>query len=88
MVFTTGSQSSAVLQGQGRSKEQASGFLVGQWGIAIPMCFLSFYYLHWGLPGLWAGLLAGFLVGSLVSVFFLVFKTDWEKIIQEGESRH
>jgi Na+-driven multidrug efflux pump len=85
IIFTCGSQASAVLQGQGRSSQQASGFLLGMWLVAVPFSFVSFYVLHWGLNGLWFGLVGGFSVGGITSYMFACFKTDWDQILEDGK---
>ena len=53
-------------------------FLVGAWGVSVPLSYMLGFYWGHGVVGLWEGLIGGYTVIIIVGMIFL-FRIDWEK---------
>ncbi len=83
-VFGVGSQLLAVLEGQGRAREQSIAFFVGTFVVSIPSYFLSYHYTNLGLLGLWGGLVAGYITTMIIAGIMLT-QSDWDQIIESNK---
>jgi MATE family multidrug resistance protein len=80
----------AVLQGQGRSGVVALAFILGAWGVAVPMGFVFTHVLGRGLVGIWLALVAGYSSITLVAGI-AVACSNWpalaERAVERAQSR-
>lgn len=87
-IYSVGGQALAILDGQGRTKEQAFASMVGSWAVTVPVAFLSFYASWWifnGLVGIWLSLLTGYIVIVTIACYHLL-RSDWEDIVNKSRS--
>lgn len=75
-----------VLQGQGRVAVVAIAFLIGAWGITVPLAFVFVKVLDKGLLGVWLALIAGYSAITLMSGV-AVWRSDWPAIVVQAQAR-
>lgn len=85
-LLSIGNQALAILDGQGRSTQQAACFFVGTWLVGVPLFILSFTCTSYGLRGLWGSLLIGYVVSEGLAVS-LVCTSDWSQIVEDANTR-
>ena len=76
----------AVLEGQGRARQQMIAGLTGSFLVTMPIGTISFYWTDYGLQGLWVSLLFGFIVQIMLSCYFLL-ESDWTIIVEKAVFR-
>jgi Na+-driven multidrug efflux pump len=86
-IATIDMQFLAILEGQGRASIQSGLFLIGGWGIGIPLAIASLKLTSFGLPALWASLLIGDCVVSVIGSILVFGKSDWKKLCEEASKR-
>ncbi len=78
--------SMATLDGQGRPMIVAVAFLLGAWGLAVPLSYVFGFTVKMGLLGLWYGLSIGYGVVTLISTI-AVYRSDWPKLAETARER-
>ena len=82
-VFYT---SMAVLDAQARPMVVALSFVVGAWGVSVPLSYLFAFVLGQGLLGLWYAMCIGYSVVTLVSGMAALL-SDWKRSSVEAMLR-
>ena len=85
-VLSAGDIALGVMAGVGAAREESAVFLLGVWGVGLPLAVASLRCTQWGLQGLWAALVAGYLVLDVLA-FVVVWRMDWEKVVLEARER-
>lgn len=83
-AFGVGANMLAVLEGQGRAKEQSIAFFVGTIVIAVPCYFLSYHYTDLELFGLWSALIIGYITTMIIAGVMLT-QSDWDQIFDSNK---
>lgn len=78
--------SMAVVAGFGRPRIIAIAFLVGAWGVCIPLGYVLSHTVGLGLVGLWSGLVVGYSVVTAI-VVTNVLRSDWHEVSKEAMVR-
>jgi len=78
--------SMAVVAGFGRPRIIAVAFLVGAWGVCIPLGYVLSHTARLGLQGLWGGLVVGYCVVTVI-VVTSVLRSDWSEVSSEAMAR-
>lgn len=87
-VLSIGMWATAVLEGQGRATAQTVSFLIGGWGVMVPLGFAAWNLEpEWQLQGLWGALLIGYSVVTILACVF-VYLSPWEKLLDEASERN
>ena len=76
----------AALDAQGRPGVVALAFLVGAWGVSVPLAYIFSFTLDQGVEGLWRALVAGYAVVTIV-VGVAVLRSDWKALSKEAYVR-
>ena len=87
-VLSIGMWATAVLEGQGRATAQTVCFLIGGWGVMVPLGFTAFNLeANWQLRGLWGALLIGYTVVTSIASIFVYF-SKWEQLVEDAQHHH
>jgi Na+-driven multidrug efflux pump len=80
--------SMACLNAQARVGYVVVAFVVGAWGVAVPMSYVLAFQVSFtkGLIGLWLGLCCGYFVLTLIACYG-VYTSDWEAITKSAVER-
>eukprot|EP00937_MAST-01D_sp_MAST-1D-sp2_P002287 g2287.t1 len=76
----------ATLSAQGRGTAVAVSFLVGAWGVSVPVSYALALRTSLGLVGLWLGLSAGYAVITVLAGW-AVARSDWAALTEEAVRR-
>ena len=69
----------AVVDAQARPMMSALAFIVGAWGVSVPMAYVFGFVMRRGLLGIWCALCSGYtVVGVVLSVACLL--SDWRQV--------
>jgi len=74
------------LIGMGRQKSATYINLVSYYLFMIPFAFIAVYWLNSGIYGIWIDFLFSALFVA-IGFIYLIWTTDWEKLIEEAEER-
>jgi multidrug resistance protein, MATE family len=75
-----------VLQGQARVTVVAVAFLIGAWGVTVPLAFVFVKKLNMGLLGVWLALVVGYsVITALCGI--AVFRSDWPDAVRQAQER-
>jgi MATE family multidrug resistance protein len=69
----------ATLQGLGRPGVIAVAFVLGAWGVSVPLAYVFTFRCGMGLLGLWKGLTVGYAVITLITGV-AALRTDWDQV--------
>ena len=78
--------SMATLQGQGRPAPIAVSFLVGAWGVCVPLAYALAFKFKLDLLGLWLGMAGGYFVVTVIASY-AAFRTDWAAMAELAQAR-
>jgi len=76
----------AVLSGQGRPGVVAVAFIVGAWGVAVPLGYAMTYVWHRGLLGIWQALVAGYATITAIAGVPVLF-SNWDALADAAVAR-
>lgn len=76
----------AVLSGQGRPGIVAVAFIVGAWGVAVPLGYGMTYVWHRGLLGIWQALVAGYATITVIATL-PVLTSNWAALAEAAAAR-
>ena len=76
----------AVLDAQARPMMVALAFVVGGWGVSVPLAYVFAFTLGDGLIGLWYGMTLGYIVISVIAGWAAV-TSDWRRCSVEAMVR-